>query len=93
MMTSFESSAIATGSADFQYPVDSSLTVLSFRSQEKISVGVTSGSHFCTDQYHFMRVPWSSNTHLLFLDNLSFTPVPKFVKWADYTRNANDKMQ
>jgi hypothetical protein len=49
MITSLESSAMATGSADFQYPVDSSLTVLSLRSQEKISVGVASGSQFLTD--------------------------------------------
>jgi len=56
MMTSLESSAIATGSADFQYPVDSSLAVLSFKSQEKISVGVASGSQFLTGQYHFKRV-------------------------------------
>jgi hypothetical protein len=46
MMTSLESSAMATGWTVFQYPVVSSLIVFSFKSQEKISVGVASGSQF-----------------------------------------------
>jgi hypothetical protein len=73
------------------------LTVLSFRSQEKISVGEASGSQFLAGQS--VSRPTTNNmnerrtTNLLLLNNLPLTPVPKSINRALHARNGDNEMQ